>query len=452
MKYDKPVWKIMHLCADAMPSTFRYEHVRGWFSTYYPEVNDATIRAHLIGLTDGGSAKHIQFAARSPLFRRVARGEYEPIPAAQRGEHPNGSPPRVPEAPGAATRTVTTRSEPVRARGPVPDIVLLGSLGARVGVPAPAKEIFREPAFQLSRLDAEASGSRWFVLSAAHGLVAPHEWMSPDTGTLADLDPDYRVIWAGWVVARLRSLVGPLGGQRVRVHAPDAFLGPLFAVLQEVGAVVTSGTFVAPQPPVVEQIAEPEPEEPPAPPAPEVVPVSRSSVAAAHLLDVGNVRPAGDTDALPEAPGLYAWFVDPDGARVLNRCLMLPVRSGLLFVGQVGGSTWQTLADPVRTLRDHIEHVQLRGQARGSTFRTVLSTVLREHLGMTSADDRRLTEWMLQHLSVSTWVSENVGRLHALEQLVAGELNPPLNVDHLSGTQYRIRINQMRSSLAPERA
>ena len=78
--------------------------------------------------------------------------------------------------------------------------------------------------------------------------------------------------------------------------------------------------------------------------------------------------------------------------------------------------------------------------------------MLREHLGMTSADDRRLTEWMLQHLSVSTWVSENVGRLHALEQLVAGELNPPLNVDHLSGTQYRIRINQMRSSLAPERA
>lgn len=451
MKYDKPVWQIMHLCADAMPATFRYEDVRGWFSAHYPEVNDATIRAHLIGLTEGGRAKHVQFAPRSPVFRRVARGEYEPIATAGRGEHPNETiPVRVPAAPSPVTKTVTTGAVREGSAGPAPDVILLGSLGDRVAVPAPAKELFREASFQLSRLDAEVSGSAWFVLSAAHGLVAPHEWISPDTRTLADLDPDYRVIWAGWVVARLQSLVGSLEGKEVRVDAPDAFIGPLFADLQEAGAVVTSGGSVAPRPPAADRPApvRPAAEASPRATATEVVPISRASVAGAHLIDPRHVVPASDTEDLPDEPGLYAWFVDPDGARILNRCLMLPVRSGLVFVGQVGGSTWQPLADPVRNLRDHIEQVQLHGHSRASTFRMVLATVLREHLSMTSVDDPRLTAWMRQHLSVSTWVSENVGGLHALEQMVVAELKPPLNVDHFAGQQYRARLNQMRSSLA----
>lgn len=89
MKYDRPVWKIMHQCADSMPETFRYEDVRDWFFTYYPKVNEATIRAHLIGLTEGGRAKHVQFAHRSPVFRRLTRGEYAAIPVAERAEDPN---------------------------------------------------------------------------------------------------------------------------------------------------------------------------------------------------------------------------------------------------------------------------------------------------------------------------------------------------------------------------
>jgi hypothetical protein len=501
VKYDRPVWQIMHLCADAMPEVFRYDDVRSWFTENYPDVNEATIRAHLIGLTEGGRAKHVQFAARSPIFRRVARGEYESIPVAERGEDPNSSSvpsSRLKMSSNGRDADHGREADPsieviVRRRAPAPtsvdvddepahqpDVILLGSVGDRVNVPAPAKEIFREVTFQLSRLDAEISGSEWFILSAEHGLVAPNEWISPDSRTLADMEPEYRVVWANWVVARLRSLVGSLDGMHIRVDAPNAFIGPLFADLQDAGAIVTSGSLsvafptddevtggdgdlpaparpvangvVAPAaveagPPVDEPAGAPEPvsaaDEIAAPPAASVV----ASPVTSHLLDPRHIVSATDTHLLPGMPGLYAWFVDASGARMLNRCLKLPIREGLVFIGQVGGSTWHSLADPVLNVRDHVERIQLRGRTRASTFRMTLATVLGEHLGMTSLEDPKLTAWMLDHLTVSAWGSEHVGRLSEVEQLVVSELNPPLNVDHLPATEYRSRLNQMRRSL-----
>lgn len=537
LKYDRPVWQIMHLCADAMPEVFRYDDVRNWFATNFPDVNEATIRAHLIGLTEGGRAKHVQFAARSPIFRRVARGEYEAIPLADRAEDPNAptsSPSKIKMSgngrnPGELMEvdSASAHGEPVVSNGSVPivaDIILLGSVGDRVNVPAPAKEIFREVSFQLSRLDAELSGSEWFILSAEHGLVAPNEWISPDSRTLADMEPEYRVVWASWVVARLQSLVGSLDGTHIRVDAPNAFTGPLFADLQDAGAIVTSGTLSVTfptgseldaedtdtsevdqeaqhdEPPTDESLSDEAPADDTTPddttpdaaptddrptddtptdeparidaplrqvpvPAGEIAseemtseepgpaedlasaPASAPSPVSLHLVDPRHLVRAADTRMLPNTPGLYAWFVDALGARMLNRCLKLPVREGLVFVGQVGGSSWHSMADPVLNVRDHVERIQLHGRTRASTFRMTLATVLGEHLGMTSLEDPRLTEWMLKHLSVSAWSSEHVGRLTELEQLVVAELDPPLNVDHLPATEYRSRLNQMRRFL-----
>ncbi|MET0931634.1 MAG: DUF6884 domain-containing protein [Aeromicrobium sp.] len=492
-----------------MPTVFRYDDVRNWFATNYPDVNEATIRAHLIGLTEGGRAKHVQFAARSPIFRRVARGEYEAIPLAERAEDPNApvaSPSKIKMSGNGRSPDASENGQLPANRIPVlsdegvphtPDVILLGSVGDRVNVPAPAKEIFREVSFQLSRLDAELSGSEWFILSAEHGLVAPNEWISPDSRTLADMDLDYRVVWASWVVARLQSLVGSLDGTHIRVDAPNAFIGPLFSDLQDAGAVVTSGnlsvTFPtgdelqggasveaadgADRPALVAAPTADAPtddfptddlptddrptddatgDQPTDDLRPDDSPVEDDlSIAAAgspspvalHLVDPGHIVPATDTRLLPTSPGLYAWFVDPLGARMLNRCLKLPVREGLVFVGQVGGSSWHSTADPVLNVRDHVERIQLHGRTRASTFRMTLATVLGEHLGMTSLEDPRLTEWMLKHLSVSAWGSQHVGRLSELEQLVVAELDPPLNVDHLPATEYRARLNQMRRFL-----
>ncbi|MCW2824067.1 MAG: hypothetical protein JWQ91_984, partial [Aeromicrobium sp.] len=151
---------------------------------------------------------------------------------------------------------------------------------------------------------------------------------------------------------------------------------------------------------------------------------------------------------LPEVPGLYGWFVDPVGARELNRCLQLPVRAGLVFVGQVGGSSRHSICDPVLNLRDHVERVQLHGRARASTFRMTLATILRHHLRMTSLEDPLLTEWMLEHLSITWWTGVDPRELRELWERVVGELDPPLNVDHLPATAYRARLSQMRSEPA----
>lgn len=440
MKYDRPVWQIMHACADAMPGVFRYGDVRDWFDEHYPDVTEATVRAHLIGLTEGGRAKHPQFAQRAPIFRRVARGEYSATPLAERGEHPDvdSADAEVPDADSADVDPPDALS--------APDVILLGSLGPRVSVPAPAKEVFREVAFQLNRLDAELSGCQWFVLSAEHGLVAPHEWISPDLRALDDMDLDYRAAWASWVVARLQSLVGAVHGLSVRIDAPDLIVGPLFADLQAAGAVVSSGSVLTDVPPPPRSLRSAGGDTDVA--AVAVPPIVRRSSAGRHLADPRNAIPTSGISTLPKSPGLYGWVIDPAGARMLNRCLQLPVKPGLVFVGQVGGSTWHTLVDPVRNLRDHIDRVQLHGRTRASTFRMTLATVLREHLGMSSLEDRQLTEWMLEHLSVAVWPTTDVDSLHKVLQLVVAELDPPLNVDHLPATAYRDRLQQMRAAPA----
>lgn len=472
MKYDRPVWKIMHECADAMPDTLRYEDVRDWFLANYPDVNEATIRAHLIGLTEGGRAKHVQFAHRAPVFKRVTRGQYEPIPKAQRGEDPDSpqaSSSRLKmfgkavtrpaeEAPGKGREPMGSDAECVPSSAleglePSPlekcserephvfDVILLGSLGDRVSVPAPAKEVFRGFEFQLSRADAEKTGGQWFVLSAEHGLVAPHEWITPDARTLADMTPQYRVAWATWVVARLESLVGPLDGLSVRVDAPDAFIGPLFADLQDSGAVVSSGNLELP---VIRRQAST---------------VSRNDFddlamtspivrIARYLADPDNSIQLSEPDSVPGSAGIYAWCVDRVGARVLNRCLRLPIRAGVLFVGQAGGAGPSTGIEPVRSLRDQVDAVQLRGRARASTFRMAMATILQEHLRLTSLDDPRLFDWMVEHLSIAVWPSDDVDELRELAQLVIAEIGPPLNIEDLSAAEYRSRLNEMRGALA----
>jgi len=441
----------MHDCADAMPDVFGYDNVRAWFADHYPDVNEATIRAHLIGLTLGGRAKHVQFARRSPVFRRIRRGVYTPIPTEERGESPGMDAPtditraaRRRRSQGRRTapkgsRNATSNATPPLPEDAAPDVVLLGSVGVRANVPAPAKEVFRDIAFQLRRLDAEGSGVAWFILSAEHGLVAPDEWMSPDARTLDDMAPDYGVAWAGWVVARLESLVGHVAGMPVHVDAPDALVQPLFVQLRKAGATVSSGHVGSP--------ATRDTVHPAAPVAAQAV-LTPSTPAAQHLFEGRDAVPASEVSSLPESPGLYGWLVDEDGARELSHRLMMSVPPGLVFVGQVGGWSWQSLADPVLSLRDHVERIQLHGHARASTFRMTLATVLRYHLHMTSLEDPRLTAWMLEHLSISVWPTDELGHLRELEQQVVTDLDPPLNVEHLTANEYRSRLSRMRGPVA----
>lgn len=575
MKYDRPVWQLMHACADAMPEVFRYDHVRAWFGQNFPEVGDATLRAHVVGLTEGGT-KHSQFRRRSPIFRRVARGEYAPIPIEERGESPDdvndeqgpalvrfraagsvavdrADEPESPsgsESPSARTSEAIDRvtspegaadlwpfppdvgsgvSEPdLRAfehaeasrlafeqemtnaareaaereqlekeeiqlrrtlhplRGDVPagdpddssgpggivivrapsrpqpsgsstddavpprgardlgepetaDAIVLGSLGDlddRLAVPAPARDAFRDLGFRRARRAAEVSGARWFVLSADHGLLEPTDWMSPEDAFDATIQPRHRAAWAAWVVARLESLVGSLEDLVVQVEAPDEMGLPVISALLDAGAAATTGPVHAPAP-AVAPLDDLEQHGAAVRSAGPDLRFARAPSVAGRLADAGRAVGATAAAALPEVPGVYAWLVDQEGARVLNRALMLPVRAGVIFVGQVGPG------DAGVSLRDQIARVQLQGRARSSTFRMTLATALSGPLGLQTMDDPLLLQWMVKHLSVSVWPADDANEVPQLTDAVTGLLRPPLNLDHVGAQEYRRRLVEL---------
>jgi hypothetical protein len=56
---------------------------------------------------------------------------------------------------------------------------LVGCASAKLSQPAPARELYTSPLFRKASAYAEATCTRWYVLSAKHGLVAPDAILEP---------------------------------------------------------------------------------------------------------------------------------------------------------------------------------------------------------------------------------------------------------------------------------
>ncbi len=270
-----------------------------------------------------------------------------------------------------------------------------------------------------------------------HGVLGAGEmlgeWVSPDSRDLADLAPVYRGVWAQWVLVRLESLDGPVAGRRVHLVAPQAYVGPLAAVLQDAGAEVTVGgdeprpVPVVAEPrvaveeavpvPVVETEAEVE-EEPVTPPErrAEQAPLAQAGpmqdgpgdavlAAVEHLASAEHAVRPQDLDAIQEVAGVFAWHVDAEGT------------------------------------------VQLHGRSRSSTFRAALATILQEPLRAHGLDDPVVADWMQQHLRVVTWPMHDREAIRELAQHGVEQLEPPLNVDHLRAGEVRRRLGELRRAV-----
>ena len=104
-----------------------------------------------------------------------------------------------------------------------------------------------------------------------------------------------------------------------------------------------------------------------------------------------------------EHPGLYAWFVDREGAEHLADGIGLRAREGLIYAGQAGARTSSA------TLGSRICGNHLGGDIYGSTFRLTLASALRVRLALAPSGgghmgrdgEARLTEWMRRHLDVA---------------------------------------------------
>jgi hypothetical protein len=87
---------------------------------------------------------------------------------------------------------------------------------------SPARDLYTSNWFRKARRYAEASGCSWFILSAAHGLVAPSQVVAPYERTLNKMAIIDRRAWAQLVAQQL-AVAAPqlakavfLAGERYR--------------------------------------------------------------------------------------------------------------------------------------------------------------------------------------------------------------------------------------------
>jgi hypothetical protein len=119
-------------------------------------------------------------------------------------------------------------------------IGLVGCVKSKRGYPTPAGDLYTSALFSGRRRWVQASCSRWYILSAKHGLVAPGQVLDPYDETLTTQGSLARRAWAARVLVQLREALGDIGRYDFEIHAGAAYVGHgLHAGLVSGGAGVT---------------------------------------------------------------------------------------------------------------------------------------------------------------------------------------------------------------------
>lgn len=88
-------------------------------------------------------------------------------------------------------------------------IYLVACVSQKLDRRARAAELYRSDWFRKARTYVEETGSPWFILSAAHGLVRPNDRLEPYNVTLRDLSSAGRRLWGEMTARQLRQALGP---------------------------------------------------------------------------------------------------------------------------------------------------------------------------------------------------------------------------------------------------
>lgn len=100
--------------------------------------------------------------------------------------------------------------------------ILVSCVQSKASSARPAGELYRSAWFRKARAWARATGDRWFVLSALHGLVDPDRELEPYNLTLNAIAKPDRDRWAARVLEQIRATIAPgeliviLAGERYR--------------------------------------------------------------------------------------------------------------------------------------------------------------------------------------------------------------------------------------------
>jgi hypothetical protein len=151
---------------------------------------------------------------------------------------------------------------------------------------------------------------------------------------------------------------------------------------------------------------------------------------------------------------MYAWWGDDEACAVLGEEIGAPL-SSLLYAGQTGATRKRSGAGSSSTLAKRVGGQHIRGNARSSTFRLTISTLLLDRLALVPAGKGRLdrpsnirvSAWIADHLMVSIAPFDDRDALGDVEKEVLAHLDPPLNLGHCLPSDARARITERRRLL-----
>jgi hypothetical protein len=207
------VWSMLEECVSQLREPFERSEIIGWFRRHRPDVNEATLAAHIQAATANAAnrARNNPLGLRAPLLRRVDRGLY--VRATQLHQPPAAEAAGRPGLPEPAVR------EPAVRDGAAVSVILIGCVRTKRSSACAAADLFASPLFEGRRRYAEAAGLPWYILSGKFGLLAPEDVIGPYDVYLADQSPAYRKAWGEFVTAELEQKQPDLRGHTIEVHA-----------------------------------------------------------------------------------------------------------------------------------------------------------------------------------------------------------------------------------------
>lgn len=149
--------------------------------------------------------------------------------------------------------------------------------------------------------------------------------------------------------------------------------------------------------------------------------------------------------------GLYSWWADDSARSIIGARLGVPIPA-LVYAGQAGATRWPSGTRSKATLGSRIRGNHIGGNASSSTFRLTLAALLLEPLDLVVAksghlqreDNRRVSDWIKEHLRVTIVAYDDLYLLEQVEKAVLALLDPPLNLDGRPKTASRTLLSNLR--------
>lgn len=170
MSQSTTVYSVLEECSRSLSGTFTQGDILIWVRDHYPDVREATLRAHVQALTSNATNRernHPHLGSRPPLFDRVSHGVYR-VHAHGSSEVPSPDLPSDPVIPRAAPmRDQSAGHRRHRdANFTTADIVLVSCVKSKRPAASAAKDLYISALFTKEREYAERSGVPWYILSA----------------------------------------------------------------------------------------------------------------------------------------------------------------------------------------------------------------------------------------------------------------------------------------------